>query len=666
MLRCKRRSCRRLTISCGTIIPMPPEDASRIEELKKSLYSRSAPDVRTRRKLRFSDKSSEVPKAWERPVEAPSDPVILNESYKEKIPMSFLTKLLIASALFCMIAVGAGAFLFFQGANLISADNIDIVINGPVSVSGGEPIEFDIKVANKNNVDLQVADLSIEFPDGTIDPKDTSKELKEFRELLGDIPAGRSANKKVEAIVFGEENMQKQIEVTVTYSVKGSSAVFTKTRSYDVLISSSPINVSVDSFTEVTSGQEFDLRINITSNSTEVLKNVLLKAEYPFGFEFTSSQPKALFDTDTWKIGDIPAGEKRTITIRGVVKGENTDVRVFRFRVGAQHSKNQEDIGTEYASIERELAIQKPFVSVEVYANNDEANADYVARYGESTRVEIAWFNNLSVPISNMTITARLTGTAYDKTAIQPDLGTYRSGSDEIVWNQISVPELGTVRAGDSGKVSFTVTPMTKLGIQTLANPSVSISVDISGNRTQESRVPEKLTSTAIKNIKIASDVSLSGRSVRTVGPFTNTGPIPPRAEQKTTYTILWTVNNGFNAVHNAEVTASLPAHVTWVGQTSPSSENISYDRNKGTVTWDIGNIAADTSGSRQRREVAFQVMLEPGVNLVGQAPILVDQTRLIAIDDFTGSTLESTQDQITTRFSTDPAYKERDENVVQ
>jgi hypothetical protein len=151
---------------------------------------------------------------------------------------------------------------------------------------------------------------------------------------------------------------------------------------------------------------------------------------------------------------------------------------------------------------------------------------------------------------------------------------------------------------------------------------------------------------------------------VRTVGPFANTGPIPPRAEQKTTYTVLWTVNNGFNAIHNTEVTATLPAYVTWVGQTSPSSENISYDRNKGTVTWDIGNISADMTSARQRREVAFQVLLEPGVNLVGQAPILVDQSKLTAIDDFTGSMLESTQDSITTRFSTDPTYRERDENV--
>jgi len=645
---------------------MALEDESRIEQLKKSLYSRSAPDVRTRRKLRFFNNGSDIKTSWDRAVEVEPEPVVLNHEYKEKVTMSFLSKLLIASVLFCLLAVGIGAFLFFRGASLISGDNINIVINGPVSVSGGEIVSFDVTVYNKNTVDLQVADLSITFPDGTTNPKDHSKELKIFRELLGDIPAGHSANKKVEAIIFGEENIQKQIEIVVTYSVKGSSAIFIKSRTYDVLISSSPISLNVSSFTEITSGQEFDFNIEVKSNSSETLKNILVRAEYPFGFTFISSEPKALAENAVWKIGDIPAGGSRKVKIRGVVEGENTDIRVFHFNIGAQSSRDPEEIGTEYARIERELAIQKPFVSVEIIANSNDSNKDYIATFGESTRIEVLWFNNLSVGISNMQITAKLSGTAYDKNTVQPDLGNFRSVNDEIVWNQISVPELGSVKAGDSGKVSFTVIPTNKnLGSASATNQSMSISVGISGNRTQESNVPETLSSTAVKNIKIASNVSLSGRVVRTVGPFMNTGPIPPKVEQKTTYTVIWSVDNASNAVNNAQVTAVLPSHIQWLGKVSPSTENITYNRNTGVVTWDIGSIGANTSGSTRRKEVNFQIAIEPGVNLFEQAPIIVEQALLTAIDEFTGASLESKQDYVTTRFSTDPAYKEGDEKVI-
>ncbi len=643
---------------------MPSDDESRIDELQKSLYSRSAPDVRTRRKLRFFEKSSDIKKSWDRKEEEPIEPVTLNEEYKEYLPMSFFSKFLVASAIFCLLSISLGAFLFFRGANLISADNIDIVINGPVSVSGGEPINFDVRVSNKNNIDLEAVDLSLEFPDGTVDPSDQNKEMRSYRELVGDIPAGKSADKKVSAIIFGEENIQKQIEVTVTYSVKGSSSVFTKTRSYDVLISSSPISMEVSSFTEVTSGQDFEFKIELKSNSSETLKNVLLRSEYPFGFTFRSSDPKPLSDNAVWKIGDIPPGGTRKVTIKGVVEGENTDIRVFHFKVGAQSSKSNDEIGTEYASIDRELAIEKPFVSVQISANNDEPEKEYAARFGESVRINVEWFNNLSVPISNMQITAKLSGTAYDRETIQPDLGTYRSSNDEIVWNQITIPELASVGAGKSGRVSFTVVPTNK-NPNSNTNPFINLKVGISGNRTQESNVPETLASAAVKNIKVASAISLSGRLVRTVGPFANTGPIPPKVDQKTTYTVIWTVDNAYNAINNAQVTASLPDNVDWLGKVSPSTENVTYDNNTGVVTWDIGSVGANTAGSNRRKEVAFQVSFEPGANLVDQAPNIVEEAHLVATDEFTGVTLESMQDYITTRFSTDPTYKEGNEKVV-
>jgi len=68
-----------------------------------------------------------------------------------------------------------------------------------------------------------------------------------------------------------------------------------------------------------------------------------------------------------------------------------------------------------------------------------------------------------------------------------------------------------------------------------------------------------------------------------------NTGPVPPKVEQPTTYTVVWTVDNTSSAVGNAKVTATLPPHVKWLNETSPSGESVSYDQNSGLVTWEIG-----------------------------------------------------------------------------
>ncbi len=644
---------------------MSSDDRSRIEELKKSLYSRTAPDVRTRRKLHFSDQANEVKKTWGDTVDTPVEAPAPGQQY-EGHSMSFFTKILIGSIIFCAISVGIGAYLFFNGANLISGNNIEITISGPVSIPGGEPVSFDVKAVNKNNIGLEVVDMTVDFPEGTIDPKHPSQELKTYSQLIGDLASGGTAHQKIEAIIFGEENMQKQINVTLTYQVKGSSALFTKKQSYDVLINSSPITASVSTLSEITSGQEFDMKVVVKSNSQQILKNILLKGSYPFGYTFISADTQPLSDNATWKIGDIPSGGERTITIHGKLEGSDADNRIFHFVVGTQGSGAANAMGTQYVATEQNITIQKPFVSLNISVNSQSGIADTVGQFNKPQKVDIMWTNNLSVPISNLQIIAKLSGTAYDKTAVQPDAGYFRSITDDVVWNQQTNPELELVNPGDTGHVRLNVVPKDRsTSSNQIINPILTVVVSVLSDRSRENNVAGNLSSVATKNIRLPTKTSLTGRIVRSVGPFTNTGPIPPKAEQPTTYTVIWTINNTVNAISNTQVTATLPPYVTWLGQASPTPEPIPFDQNSGLITWNPGSVPAYANNTTLRKEVAFQISFLPNVNQVNQYPVLVNQVDLKAVDGFTGVKLESIQESLTTRFSTDPTYKSIQSVVV-
>ena len=644
---------------------MAPEEKSHIEELKKSLYSRGSPDVRTRRKLRFSDTTNTLNTTF---GEIKDDTVesILTTQHTD-VSMSLLTKILIGSVVFCIGAVGCGAYLFFNGANLISGDNIDITISGPVSVQGGEPISFDVQATNKNNVALQVVDMSVDFPAGTTDPANPTQELKNYHQLIGDMTSGQSAHKKIDAIIFGEENLQKQIIVTLTYQVKGSSALFTKQKSYDVLINSSSINVSVDSFKEVTSGQEFDMTVKLKSNSQQTLKNVMLKGTYPFGYTYISSNVQPLSDKVTWRIGDIPAGGQQSIIIHGKLQGSNADNRAFHFTIGAQSSMDPKMIGTEYAVAEQDITIKKPFVSLGIAIEGNSDATDYVGTFNQPERVDVEWVNNLPVTISNVQIIVKLSGTAYDKTSVQPGAGYYRSATNDIVWNQQTNPELATVNAGDTGRVSFSIAPRdNSTPSNLLTNPTVIIDASVVANRLQESQVSGSLNSAATRTTRVSTNASLTGRVVYTVGPFVNSGPLPPKAEQMTTYTVLWTVNNTSNTLNNTQVTATVPPYIKWLGSVSPVGAPITYDANSGLITWSPGNVGTYTStNAATRKEVAFQIGFQPSVTQINQSPNLLNEANLTGIDSFTGATIQNKQDYLTTRFSTDPGYKEGQATVV-
>ena len=354
------------------------------------------------------------------------------------------------------------------------------------------------------------------------------------------------------------------------------------------------------------------------------------------------------------------------MVIHGKLQGSDNDVRIFHFNVGAQSTADPKIIGTQYMTAEQDITIQKPFVSLAISIDNDSGTADHVGQFNQPEQVEISWSNNLPVSVSNLQVTAKLSGTAYDKTGVQPGAGYFRSATNDIVWNQQTNPELATVAAGANGTLSFNVTPKDgSTASNQITNPIVSFDVSVSGDRTQEANAPGTLDSAVTRNTRVSSSLSLTGRVVRTDGPFVNTGPIPPKVEKPTTYTIIWTINNTANPVSNGQVSATLPPYVKWLGVSSPSTEAITYDQNSGLVTWSTGNIPAYTD-TTHRKEVAFQVSLLPSITQVDQAPTLVNESTLIGTDSFTSATLQSTQDYLTTRFSTDPSYLTGQETVVQ
>lgn len=641
---------------------MNAEDKSRIDELNKSLYSRNAPSVRSKRRFRFKPQENDVETDWKHEEDKTED-IELNKKYKDN-SMSFFTKILLTSISFFLLALGVGAYLVFNGSNIISANNVDITINGPISVSGGEPLSFDIEILNQNNITLETVDLSIDFPPGTTDIEN-SKELKNLRELIGDISPGQIGKKTIQVVVYGEENVKKEIKVSIEYRIKGSNAIFLKEKTFEVLISSSPITLSASSFKEINSGQEFELAVTISSNSKEVIKNLLLKAVYPFGWSYVSSDIKPISDTTVWRIGDMPPGGKKIIKIKGKLEGEDDEARVFRFMAGAWSFNNDKIIGTEYIRSQQEISIKKPFMTVGVSLDGDSENGDYVGRFSNPIKVEVSYFNNLQTSVLDGEIHVKLSGSAFDKVSVSPDQGLYKSADNEIVWNSITTNSLQDIGAGEGGRVSFSITPRdNSTSLRPVSNPDLKLEVSIKGKRNSEDNVPESITLTTSRRVKIASNISLSGQVLRSIGPFSNTGSIPPKAEKETTYTVTWTVDNTANTVTNVKVQSSLPPYMKWLDKVDPVGEDISYNDVNGDIVWNIAQVGTYTAGSGRRRQVSFQISLTPSITQVDQIPTLVNQSILTGQDNFTGEIIKSNLGALNSRFSADPAFHDGDEKV--
>lgn len=631
-------------------------EKSPLESLGQRLNKRGS-TFKARRDVKLRERSGDIQRDWEHEHTQSRALKKTPRTRGYKLPLIFLG----GAFIFFIIAVIIAVSVLSGGNNVISSDNIGVTVAGPSVIDGGETLSLDIVIANNNPATLKTADLLVEFTSGTRSPVDTSVELTRIREGLGDIKQGEVIKKSIDAVVFGESNDRQDVVVTLEYRVEGSNAIFVKEKAFTYEIGDTPLSVLVDMPSEVNTNQDFEIMLNVVSNSTETLENVVLKLEYPFGFAFLNAAPEASNTKGTvWELGSVEPGSRIPLRIRGSLTGQHEEERTFRFIAGVGDS----DVETEFLTASKTVAIKKPFIDIQVALNGSPAET-IVAGSAEPVRIDVSWRNTLSVPIENMRIEMVLDGNVLDENSVKVDRGFYRSQDNRIIWTSETLPELALVEPLDSGTLSATFAPF-DLGTQVgVAEPAITLETSLIGTRIGDDQATARIDATLpLRTVRVASDFLLTSRAVYFVGPFSNTGPMPPEAEEETTYTIIWSVTNSANHVRNARVEAMLPSYIRWIGTTAPSSETVSYNPIGGTVTWDIGSVLPGVGYSEDPREVAFQIGLSPSISQIGEVPVLVGEATLEGEDRFTQTTLTDVSRVLDTRLRTDPQFSDEDSAV--
>jgi hypothetical protein len=640
------------------------EKPSRLEELKKRLYhapnrltpsaeiNNSAPEHSLR------EKKYNISQSWE------DGDIPTEETPNTHMKFGWIKWFFIGSILFFFAGLLVTAFVFFRGSNVVSLENIAIDVVGPVSIGGGEPLSIQISVHNNNTVPLELADLLVEYPSGTRSADNLEKELPRFRKSLGTIGSGQVVNEIVRAVLFGQEQSVEQIKISLEYRVEGSNAIFVKEKIYDIGLSSAPVSVSISGLKEASVNQEMSIEVKITSRADTALQNLAVQIAYPSGFVFSGANPPPSSGETLWLLGDIPKKGFRTIVLKGVLRGQDDEKKVFRISTGSMSASGDQILGVVYGTLFHEITLRRPFINAEMTINGS-TNEEYIARAGEDIRVDVAWVNNLPVRVTDGSIEIVLLGDIIDESSVSVEKGIYDSSRNTILWDKRSYPAFGVIESGSVGRLSFSFKPKTVFGSdKEVRNPKVSMDLTIGGNRVAETEVPTKITTSSTRVIKFSSGVQMTSRATYYTGPFINSGPIPPVAEKETTYTIIWTVLNSSNNLSSVEARAVLPAYVRWKNITTPG-ENISFNQEVNEVLWSIGNIASGAGLSSKAREVAFQVGVSPSINQVGNIPDILFETIFSGHDDFTFANVRASARAISTRLATDPGFKSGDDTVT-
>ena len=140
---------------------------------------------------------------------------------------------------------------------------------------------------------------------------------------------------------------------------------------------------------------------------------------------------------------------------------------------------------------------------------------------------------------------------------------------------------------------------------------------------------------------------------------FGNSGPLPPKVGESTTYTVIWQAKNYYNDVKNVKIKATLSPGVKLTGRISPENSRLTFDSQSKEIIWEIGDLQAGTGKITPAPNVAFQISFTPDFSQRGLIPLLVSQAKIIGEDYWTGENLEVTSPAIDTALPDDPTVNE-------
>lgn len=628
------------------------ERQSSLENLEHRLYSRIPPPLRHDEEFIKEEKHVRIAPEWTSETERKESALYSIAA----LAMPWLKRLLIASILFFMFTVGIAFYGVWRGENTVSPQNISVDVVGPVGVGAGEEMGVEIVINNQNAIDLVSVDLLVEFPDGARKPNNLGEPLLRYRDAIGELPAGGRVSRRLSLVPFGEEGEHQTLSVTVEYRPRDSNAIFSRELEYSFSINSAPVIFTLDIPKEVNADQVFEAAIELSSNSSAIQENLLVKAQYPPGFQFVKSDPSPSFGQDTWVLGDLQPQGKRSIAIKGKLQAVEKEERTFRFSLGTQSTKDEKQLGTVFLSEVRSILIQKPFIALELLANGKQGKT-FIGRSGQIIRSDITWRNNLTAKIAQLEITAKLKGSIYNPASVSAEKGFYDSNTGEVLWDQRGTPQFAAVEPGDSGTLNFSLAILpVAVNSASFKNPQMTIEVTARGKRLDEQGLYQDVVSSVQKEIKIATVLALSSRLLHDDGPFANLGPVPPQTGQETTYTVVWSLSNASNGLANTKVSAILPSYVKWLGEVRPLSEKVVYNPIGGEIIWNVGDIEADTGVNTSPREVSFKISLLPSVSQLGTAPSVIGESVARGTDRFTGVEINSnTRPALTTKSLDDP-----------
>ena len=563
-----------------------------------------------------SRRALDLPSSW-----GDEAPLIVQEDIDQRL--SFGTKLLLVSTVLLLAALAFSAWRVISLRNVVSSSNIDMTATISPYIEGGESTPLVLVINNRNIAALESASVTLLYKQGN-GSQDEQEKVQDKREL-GTINSGEFKKQDFSVVIYGSESETRDLVVKLEYKVLGSNATFTKLVTSQVVLRAPPISVTIEGPDKLSVGQSGTYSFTVKNNSATTSLPSVLRLQFPNSFTVDSSEPKPLSRSNSWAIQKLAKGQSQSVSVSGFFEGKQGETGTIQAKIGSQGDTPTE-IGIVYASQIIDVTLRASPLEISMDLSTVAGSGD-VLKYGDRAYVEMVYNNRSNQALQDVAFKLTLSGDAALYTSIDPGSGYYNSIAKTITWDKAVLPDLAVLPPNGRGVVKVIVPIVLK------GNNSPTLKMVFNGSASSKSL--DDIVATVSKTFSVSGGASVSASTQYKTSLFLNSGPIPPRPNQDTTYTVNLKVLTQ-NALSSAKVSFVLPTYVTWRNVTSDQS--VTYDSKTRTVTWNNGRLEQGKSMT-----VDIGVSVRPSQSHVGIAPTITSGIILEAEEEVSKVRLQMT-----------------------
>ncbi|NTW13494.1 MAG: hypothetical protein HGA31_00490 [Candidatus Moranbacteria bacterium] len=561
-----------------------------------------------------------------------------------------------------VLIVGAFVVNFSALRSMLFAnERVTVSITGPANVASGAVVSFTVHWDNRNILAAKNAEMEVIFPEAFRLEKAVGLSVQgnSAKASVGDIGRNGSGEMTFSGKFYGSKGSLSYLKTNLRFAPAGLSSVFETGNQVGVTIASSPLFLESSAPLEAADGNDVDYVIRYQNDSDLEYSNIRLVAEYPDGFHLVLATPNPTEGMGTWRIGNLLPGASGEVRIHGTLNGRKDEGKVLRASLGVLQG---DGTFVAYEQQERSTRMIASPLSISQTVNGQ---TGLTASPGDLLKYDLNYVNSGTLSLRDVIITVQLDTTQIDMARLALGYqGSFDMARGMITWTAADFPGLAHLGPNEGGTLTFSV-PI-KSDIATDANAGKRLSIRTVA-KIDSPDVPtptgaNKVIASNALDVLVSSVVNFQTFGFYTDTAIPNTGPIPPKVGQETTYMLRFSVKNYLNDLSGVKVSINLPTGVRYTGKFLPENASVNYNDRTGQLIWDIGNLPATELGSR---DFSMQVSIVPAPNQVNRSPNILLSAMLEGKDSFTGKGVRIERAEKTTQLIEDKGIPIEGYNVV-